>query len=565
VNTKLKKRAILRYWSSNKKLIIPVITFLVLVTLSTIAYFNTPPKIIDLQTYNNFLKNDLFTKAQIKEHEVILYTNEDSYSIIKDGINIEELLTKVPVRAPQSDELSSTIFTFLLLIFTIFAVMIFGRRAQRKESLELKKDKREASAELEHLAFYRRIEPSKSTVSFKDVAGIDDVKEELFDIVDFLKDSKKYIDFGITLPRGVLLIGPPGVGKTMIAKAVAGEAGVPFFYHSGASFVQIYVGMGAKRVRELFENAKRYAPSIIFIDEIDAVGKARGGGRNDERESTLNQLLTEMDGFEESSNVIVIAATNKIEMLDEALLRAGRFDRRVFVSLPDIKEREEIIDVYLEGKPHDVSSREVAKMTVGFSGAALSTLVNEAALNALKRESDKVEMLDFAAVKDKVLLGKRKILSYSDDEKKIQATYQAAKALSAYWYEVDFDKVTMINGFIKDVEKEIESKTQMLSKLKVYLSGFVASELFYNETYTNAAVDLKKAKIIADEMVQQYGMGEGILPTGIDSANLIDDAIEDVEQFLVRTKHAIVKLESLLLENESVSRDELKRVVGEFL
>jgi ATP-dependent Zn protease len=252
-------------------------------------------------------------------------------------------------------------------------------------------------------------------------------------------------------------------------------------------------------------------------------------------------------------------------MLDEALLRAGRFDRRVFVSLPDIKEREEIIDVYLEGKPHDVSSREVAKMTVGFSGAALSTLVNEAALNALKRESDKVEMLDFAAVKDKVLLGKRKILSYSDDEKKIQATYQAAKALSAYWYEVDFDKVTMINGFIKDVEKEIESKTQMLSKLKVYLSGFVASELFYNETYTNAAVDLKKAKIIADEMVQQYGMGEGILPTGIDSANLIDDAIEDVEQFLVRTKHAIVKLESLLLENESVSRDELKRVVGEFL
>lgn len=555
----------MRYWSSNKKLIIPIITFLVLITLSTIAYINTPPKIIDLQTYNNFLKNDLFTKAQIKEHEVILYTAEDSYSIIKDGINIEELLTKVPVRAKQSSDVSSTIFTFLLLLFTIIAVMLFGRKVQKRDTRELNKDKREVSAELEHLTFYRRIEPSKSAVSFKDVAGIDDVKEELLEIVDFLKDSKKYLDFGITLPRGVLLIGPPGVGKTMIAKAVAGEAGVPFFYHSGASFVQIYVGMGAKRVRELFENAKRYAPSIIFIDEIDAVGKARGGGRNDERESTLNQLLTEMDGFEDSSNVIVIAATNKIEMLDEALLRAGRFDRRVFVSLPDIKEREEIIEVYLKGKPHDVKSREIAKMTVGFSGAALSTLVNEAALNALKRDSDKVQMTDFTEVKDKVLLGKRKILSYSDDEKKIQATYQAAKALSAYWYEVDFDKVTMINGFIKDVEKEIESKTQMLSKLKVYLSGFVASELFYNETYTNAAIDLKKAKIIADEMVQQYGMGDGILPTGIDSANLIDDAIEDVEQFLVRTKNAIVKLESLLLENESVSRDELKRVVGEFL
>jgi ATP-dependent Zn protease len=204
-------------------------------------------------------------------------------------------------------------------------------------------------------------------------------------------------------------------------------------------------------------------------------------------------------------------------------------------------------------------------MTVGFSGAALSTLVNEAALNALKRESKKVEMQDFVEVKDKVLLGKRKILSYSDEEKKIQATYQAAKALSAYWYEVDFDKVTMINGFIKDVEKEIESKTQMLSKLKVYLSGFVASELFYQETYSNAAIDLKKAKMIADDMVQHYGMGDGILASSIDSANLIDEAIEDVEQFLARTKGAVLKLESLLLENESVTRQELQKVVGEFL
>jgi ATP-dependent Zn protease len=323
--------------------------------------------------------------------------------------------------------------------------------------------------------------------------------------------------------------------------------------------------MGAKRVRELFENAKRYAPSIIFIDEIDSVGKARGGGRNDERESTLNQLLTEMDGFEDSSNIIVIAATNKIEMLDEALLRAGRFDRRVFVSLPNIKEREEIIEVYLRDKTHDVDSKEIAKLTVGFSGAALSTLVNEAALNALKNAKDKVSMQDFIDVKDKVLLGKRKILTYSEDEKKIQATYQAAKALSAYWYEVDFDKVTMINGFLKDVEKEIESKTQMLSKLKVYLSGFVASELFYHETFSNAALDLKKAKMIAEEMVQTYGMGDGILANSMDSASLIDEAIEDVEQFLARTKDAILKLESLLLENESVSRSELKRVVGEFL
>jgi ATP-dependent metalloprotease FtsH len=420
-------------------------------------------------------------------------------------------------------------------------------------------------AQLENPSFHRKIEPSKSTITFDDVAGINEVKEELEEIVDYLKNPKRYVDFGIKLPKGVLLVGPPGVGKTLIAKAVAGEADVPFFYHSGASFVQIYVGMGAKRVRELFENAKKYTPSIIFIDEIDSVGKARGGGRNDERESTLNQLLTEMDGFEDSSNIIVIAATNKIEMLDNALLRAGRFDRRVFISLPDIKERGEIIEIYLKDKKSDVKSRDIAKMTVGFSGAALSTLVNEAALNALKRDSLKIEMSDFFDVKDKVLLGKRKMLSFSEDEKKIQATYQAAKALSAYWYEVDFDKVTMINGFLKDVEKEIESKTQMHSKLKVYLSGFVASELFYNETYSNAAVDLKKAKDIANDMVQHYGMGDGILASSVDSANLIDEAIEDVEQFLARTKKAVKKLEVLLLKNESISKEELKRVVGEFL
>lgn len=473
-------------------------------------------------------------------------------------------MVKVPVEVQQNSDYSSEIFVLLLLFIVMMIALLFGRRRQLSAQKN-DKEAQEKRAEFDQPQFHRKIEPSKSTVTFANVAGIDEVKEELNEIVDYLKNPSRYLDYGISLPKGVLLVGPPGVGKTMIAKAVAGEADVPFFYHSGASFVQIYVGMGAKRVRELFENAKRYAPAIIFIDEIDAVGKARGGGRNDERESTLNQLLTEMDGFEDNSNIIVIAATNKIEMLDEALLRSGRFDRRVFVSLPNLKERQSIIDVYLKDKPHQVNSEEIAKMSVGFSGAALSTLVNEAALNALKRDAKKVQDSDFSDVKDKVLLGKRKILSYSEEEKRIQATYQAAKALSAYWYEVDFDKVTMINGFIKDVEKEIESKTQMLSKLKVYLSGFVASELFYNETYTNSAADLKRAKMIADEMVQMYAMGEGVIPTAIDSANLIDEAIEDVEQFLVRTKKAIKKLENLLLEKESLSKDELQRVVGEFL
>jgi len=418
----------------------------------------------------------------------------------------------------------------------------------------------------EQQMFSKKILPSHSTVTFQDVAGIDDVKEELQEIVDFLKDSQKYQDFGIKLPRGVLLVGPPGVGKTLIAKAVAGEAGVPFFYQSGASFVQIYVGMGAKRVRELFDNAKKNSPAIVFIDEIDAVGKARGGGRNDEREATLNQLLTEMDGFEDSSNIIVLAATNKIEMLDDALLRAGRFDRRVFVSLPDKDERKEIIKIYMKDKPHSIKFNDIAKMTVGFSGASLATLVNEAAINAYRREASKINKKDFEAVKDKVLLGKKKILSYSDEEKKIQATYQAAKALAAYWYEVDFDKIGLVvRGGLKVADREIESKTQIMAKLKVHLAGMVACEMLYDDRFSNTQEDLKEVKVIAANMVEEYGMGEGIIATQMDSATLIDEAVEDVEGFLYKAKDQIRKIEKVLLEKETITPQEIKEVVGDFL
>ena len=252
------------------------------------------------------------------------------------------------------------------------------------------------------------IEPQKSDVTFADVAGISEVKEELVEIVDFLKNPQKYKEFGIKLPKGVLLVGPPGVGKTLIAKAVAGEAGVPFFYQSGATFVQMFVGVGAKRVKSLFNKAKQNAPSIIFIDEIDAIGKVRGALRNDEREATLNQLLTEMDGFEKSEGVIVIAATNKVELLDDALLRAGRFDRRVYVELPGLDDREGILKIYLKNKPFKGDVREIAKMTVGFSGAALASLVNEASIYALNSNKKSIGIEDFLAVKDKVLAGKKR-------------------------------------------------------------------------------------------------------------------------------------------------------------
>ena len=272
------------------------------------------------------------------------------------------------------------------------------------------------------------IEAQTSDVSFKDVAGIKNVKAELEEIVDFLNKPERYLKHGVKLPKGVLLVGPPGVGKTLIARAVAGEASVPFFYQSGSSFVHIYVGMGAKKVRELFTVAKAKAPAVIFIDEIDAVGKKRTGGSNDEREATLNELLTQMDGFEGDSGVIVIAATNKLEMLDDALLRAGRFDRRVHISLPNIEDRKDILNLYLKKKNHSINVDSLASATSGFSSASLSTLINEALLSMIKREDVSINEKDIQTAKSKLECGKKENMILDEKQKEILAIYQASKA-----------------------------------------------------------------------------------------------------------------------------------------
>jgi ATP-dependent Zn protease len=321
--------------------------------------------------------------------------------------------------------------------------------------------------------------------------------------------------------------------------------------------------MGAKRVRELFAKAKAYAPSIVFIDEIDAVGKARGGLRNDEREATLNQLLTEIDGFEDSSGVIVIAATNRIEMIDEALLRSGRFDRRIFLPMPDLEDRKKILRIYLEGKPHDVDVEQVAKISVGFSGAALATFVNEAAINALRRNASVITVDDFQAVRDKVLLGKRKVMSLSEEEKRIQAIYQGAKALCAYWFEVEFDKITIMNDRLKEIDREIESKTQMLSKIKVYLAGIAATNLVYNERYSNSKEDLARARELAERMVGHYGMGKNLLPQASDVVALMADALKEVEQFIEGMRKPLESVANILIEKESISKEELAKVMHE--
>ena len=547
----------------NKKLTYSIIALIILFGLFAFAYIKNQADNINYETYKLLLDTNDIKSAIIKGDEIILKTkNGIKYKIVKAGIDIKELVKKVPLGVEQNSTFVSDLITGIILFLIVFAFILYLRKKdmQERDKIEKKRTKQQAF-EIDNF-MKTPIKPVVSNITFKDVAGISEVKEELSEIVDFLKNPSKYKNFGIKLPKGVLLVGPPGVGKTMIARAVAGEANVPFFYQSGSSFVQIYVGIGAKRVRELFAYAKKYAPSIIFIDEIDAVGKARGGLRNDERESTLNQLLSEMDGFEDSSGVIVIAATNKIEVLDEALLRSGRFDRRVFVSLPDKSEREAIINIYLRDKKYKVNTKNIAEITVGFSGAALSTLVNEAAINALKRGSRVIEESDFYAVRDKVLLGKKKILSFSNEEKDIQALYQSAKALCAYWYDVSFDKVSIVSDGIKDIDKEIESRSAMLSKIKVYLSGMTATELFYQDKFSNALNDLQKAKDLANLMVEKYGMGNSIYPNQLDSANILEDAKDDVKKFLERYKDALKNIKEKMLKDEIVTKEELKSIVN---
>ena len=327
----------------------------------------------------------------------------------------------------------------------------------------------------------------------------------------------------------------------------------------------MFVGVGAKRVKSLFAKAKANAPAIIFIDEIDAIGKARGALRNDEREATLNQLLTEMDGFEKSEGVIVIAATNKVDLLDDALLRAGRFDRRVYVELPGLDDREEILKIYLKNKPYEGNVRDIAKMTVGFSGAALASLVNEASIYALNHNKDKITNDDFLAVKDKVLAGKKKILSYTEQEKKVLSYYQAAKAVTARWLEVDFDKMTLVKDDFKEIDRELISKSEIENKIQVYLSGMICIEDVFKEKYSNAANDIKKAKELAQNMVVEYGMGNKLVSSEAEVSEILMEAESRAKLLYVSQKEVILEVQKRLLENEIITKEEVKEIADEIL
>jgi cell division protease FtsH len=372
----------------------------------------------------------------------------------------------------------------------------------------------------------RMMDETNNTVTFADVAGCDEAKEEVNEIVDFLKDPTKFQKLGGRIPRGVLMVGPPGTGKTLLARAIAGEAKVPFFSISGSDFVEMFVGVGASRVRDMFENAKKHSPCIIFIDEIDAVGRHRGagmGGGNDEREQTLNQLLVEMDGFEASSGVIVVAATNRADVLDKALLRPGRFDRQVMVGLPDIRGREQILNVHMRKVPiaTDVKADILARGTPGFSGADLANLVNEAALFAARRSKRLVEMNDFEDAKDKIYMGpERKSMVMREEERRNTAYHESGHAVIAKLLpKADpVHKVTIMpRGFALGLTWQLPEhdalsgyKDKMLEEISILFGGRIAEEIFVGQMSTGASNDFSRATKLARSMVTRFGMSDSM-------------------------------------------------------
>ncbi|MCK5003647.1 MAG: ATP-dependent zinc metalloprotease FtsH [Candidatus Aminicenantes bacterium] len=446
----------------------------------------------------------------------------------------------------------------------------------------------------------------KNKITFKDVAGVVEAKDELQEIIEFLKEPKKFQRLGGKIPKGVLLVGAPGTGKTLLAKAVAGEANVPFFSISGSDFVELFVGVGASRVRDLFEEGKKHSPCLIFIDEIDAVGRQRGaglGGGHDEREQTLNQLLVEMDGFDANVGVIIIAATNRPDILDSALLRPGRFDRRILVSSPDVKGREEIFKVHTKNTPiaKDVNIKVLARSTPGFTGADIANMVNEAALYASRVGKKKIEMSDFEYAKDKVLMGaERKSMIISEKEKKITAYHEAGHALMAS-VEKEADplhKVSIIpRGMALGVTQQLPiddkytySKEYLMAQLSVLMAGRISEEIFLNLQTSGAGNDFERASTIARKMVCEWGMSS-LGPVSYTSQNdliflgrdmmshaeysedtskkidmevkrILDSAYKNTEKTILANKDKLEKIAKLLLEKEALSADEISAIIG---
>jgi cell division protease FtsH len=525
---------------------VSILAFLILVALfSTTLMFQNTANIVSEISYARFIQkieagdirrvqfSDNVAEATPKQAQLINRGKvlQRKYKIILPNANYEQdLLPKLQQQhvdfifeQPQQSghwlQLLTTVF--LPLIILVFLFMVF-RNAQSGGSQAMAFGKSKAKMSLD----------PKVKITFKDVAGIDEAKQELEEVVDFLKNGDRYIKLGAKIPKGVLLVGAPGTGKTLLAKAVAGEAGVPFFTISGSDFVEMFVGVGASRVRDLFEQSKKHAPCIVFVDEIDAVGRQRGagmGGGHDEREQTLNQLLVEMDGFDPTTGIIIIAATNRPDILDNALLRPGRFDRQVVIDRPDVQGREQILKVHATGKPlaDDVDLKLLAKRTPGFTGADLANLLNEGALLAARYNKDSINMADVENSIDKVLAGsekKSKIINEKDKE--ITAYHEVGHALVATLtpHADPVRKVTIIprgmalgiTWTMPDDDRVHMTKNKLLAEIAVFLGGRVAEEIIFGDVTTGASNDLERLSKIARKLVTAYGMSDtlGLLTFG---------------------------------------------------
>lgn len=599
-----------------KKGILPYM-FLLLAMLAIFYVFNISNKKVNVLTYNEFI-----TSLNSGEVEEITLTPKESavvYEVtgkIKGYSENETFSTRLPLTDTSIDKILNSKYadqiaittkedpessTLLVVLINVLPIVLLGGLI----IFFLTKQVGGANKSMDFGRSRAKLNDSNNKTTFKDVAGLTEEKEEVSELIDFLKNPKKFQNMGARIPKGVLLVGPPGTGKTLLAKAVAGEANVPFYYISGSDFVELFVGVGASRVRDMFKQAKHNAPCLVFIDEIDAVGRQRGtglGGGHDEREQTLNQLLTEMDGFGANEGIIIIAATNRADVLDPALLRPGRFDRQVTVNLPDVRGREEILKVHAKNKKFakNIKLSNIAKRTVGFSGADLENLLNEAALLAVRRNKECITMGELDEAQDRVLMGPaKKSHKYTEKERKLVAFHEAGHAVVGIKLEGanEVQKITIIprgmaggyNLMLPKEETYFSTKKELLESISGLLGGRVTEEIMFGEVTTGAHNDFEKATKIARAMVTEYGMSdlgpiqleqqEGGVFLGrdynksknfsnevaheidLEMRKIVNQCYKQTEKIIKENKDLLTLIANALLEYETITKEQIDYLV----
>ena len=596
----------------SKNIIIALITVLLISAIfSSISLRTTKPEIISLSKLATEIENNLVTSTTVEGSEIIITLKDGAEQKARkdNSVSLENALSDYGLNADNiraanisiKDRGARSYFLGvilpsmlpLLLLIVIFWFMIRQMQGVNNKAMSF------------GMSGARELKDTKQKVTFKDVAGSKEAKVELQEVVEFLKNPKKFSDLGAKLPKGVLMMGRPGTGKTLMARAIAGEAGVPFYHISGSEFVEMFVGVGASRVRDLFARAKKSAPCIVFIDEIDAVGRQRGaglGGSHDEREQTLNQILVEMDGFAPNIGVIVVAATNRPDVLDPALLRPGRFDRRVVLDLPDINEREEILNIHALNKPFvpEVNLRRVAERTPSFSGADLMNLLNEAAIRAARFDRKQISQEDVFDSIEKVLLGpERKSFLMNKEEKKITAYHEAGHALVAKMLpNADpVHKVSIIargsaGGYtlkLPNEDRRLHKRSEFIDDMAVMLGGFISEKETFGDVTTGASDDLRKCTHVARELVTRYGMSEELGPQVFGESQelvflgreiheqrnysektaeaidlevkvLVTRAMETARDIIKKEKNYLDKISNILLEKETIEKDDFAAI-----